>query len=661
MTVAHDGAGPAPGFSRTVLVAGLAGFACMAAELTAVRVQAPHFGDSAYVWTNVIGVILAALAAGAWLGGRLSGRPSAATALVLLLAGAGALLALAPFVAGPLGGWLLPGELPLDAAMPAIVRGSFVATTLLFAPPLLLIGAIAPLLVTQLANAGVPVGRAAGGVSAAGTLGSLLGTFAATHWLVPSFGCRASLAIAGTVLLAAAALVAASRPRRTVGAVLLLAAGSAFGHQGPLRPAMPGRVLLAEQETRYQFLQVVREPTGAGPDRTLLVINEGLDSFHSVAIDGSSFTDGAYYDWHALAPHLAAGGAGTARLRALSLGDAAGTLRTVFAAAHPGMQVDAVDIDPACMDLGDRFFRAEKAAGTRHAVDGRVFVQQAAQRWHTIHVDAYAHQAYVPAHLASSEFFARCKERLEPGGVLACNVGGLHADDPVLRAIGTTVAKVFGHALAIQVPRTRNFLLVARLGDRPDPTALPTELGPDLRLSAADAAHWLAILRSASDPQRWHDVGRGGELLVDDRPVLDELLHGSYLQRRDAGSATATNGADEPAAAEILAHGAAQRQDWRAVLAAVGRSRAETAYLRELAGDARWWLRELHGARAEYTAAVPLADPAAKERLTGKLAQLDADRRPQLLAEATAERNGWLAAAALGLAVAAAWFVRRAA
>ena len=34
-------------------VAALTGFAVMALELTAVRLMAPHFGDSAYVWTNV--------------------------------------------------------------------------------------------------------------------------------------------------------------------------------------------------------------------------------------------------------------------------------------------------------------------------------------------------------------------------------------------------------------------------------------------------------------------------------------------------------------------------------------------------------------------------------------------------------------------------------
>ena len=47
----------------------------------------------------------------------------------------------------------------------------------------------------------------------------------------------------------------------------------------------------------------------------------------------------------------------------------------------------------------------------------------------------FRHQVYVPAHLASREFFAAVHERLEPGGVLACNNGALRPDDPVLQPL----------------------------------------------------------------------------------------------------------------------------------------------------------------------------------------------------------------------------------
>ena len=133
--------------SRAAMVAFLAGLAVMVLELCAVRLEAPHFGDSAYVWTNVIGVILAALAGGAVLGGRLADRNAPPRALGGVLLGAAALVALAPFLSRGLGGWLVPQDLPLEAAMPALVRGSLVATLLLFAPPVFLIGSVSPWLV----------------------------------------------------------------------------------------------------------------------------------------------------------------------------------------------------------------------------------------------------------------------------------------------------------------------------------------------------------------------------------------------------------------------------------------------------------------------------------------------------------------------------------
>lgn len=649
------------GVGRAAAVAALAGVACMAAELAAVRVQAPHFGDSAYVWTNVIGVILAAWAAGAWVGGRLAPRPGAAALLAGMLVAAGGLLGLAPYLAGPLGDWLLPPTLPLDAAMPAIVRGSLLATLLLFAPPMLLLGSAGPMLVARLSTQGVAVGRAAGAVSAAGTAGSLLGTFAATHWLIPTFGCRLALGAAGGVLLLAASLLLATwRGRAGPGALLVLVLVGGIAPRGPLRAPLAGQELLAERESRYQFLQVVREPLPDGGRRTLLVINEGLDSFHSVAVDGSCFTGGAYYDWHALAPLLVAPGGRPAHLRALSIGDAAGSLRAVYAGVHPGVPVDAVDIDPACLELGELHFRGEKAVGERTALDGRVYLQQAQRRWHVIHVDAYAHQVYVPAHLASREFFELAHRQLEVDGVLACNVGALHAGDPVLRAIGTTIAAVFGHALALPVPRSRNFLVVARKGERPDVARLPTELAGGERLSADDATHWRTILRTAAAPDRWQDVGTGGEVLTDDRPVLDELLHQSYVRGARAVGLVACEGSIEPTGAESAAYAARARLDWQAVLAAVASSRLATPYLREVAGDARWSMRELQAATAEYEAALALVAPgdaAARQRLQGYLQQLLLDRGPGLAAEQTATRNGWLLFGLLGAMAAgvAAW------
>ena len=67
----------------------LAGIGSMTTEICASRLLAPYFGSSTIVWANIIGMVLASLSIGYWLGGRLADRhPSARLLGSLVLAGA---------------------------------------------------------------------------------------------------------------------------------------------------------------------------------------------------------------------------------------------------------------------------------------------------------------------------------------------------------------------------------------------------------------------------------------------------------------------------------------------------------------------------------------------------------------------------------------------
>jgi len=657
---------PALGPARAVIAAAATGFAVMAAELTAVRLLAPHFGDSAYVWTNVIGVILAAMALGAVLGGRLSNRANALAWPGRLLLIAGCLLLAAPFVARFLGDVLLPDDLPLDVAMPALIRGSLVATALVFAPPLMLLAGVSPLLIVLVAKSGRSVGRAAGDIAAAGTIGSLVGTFLATHWLVPGFGCRVAMTIAAVVLLLAAALVAPSRQRGVAAGAVVLGLLLPLAHQGPLRAGSKEVTLLAERETPYQFLQVLRSESVGEPARTRLVINEGLDSYHSLMIEGSALTGGAYYDWHAIAPFFATDGGPTAGTRVLSIGDAAGTLRQVYAAVHPGVVVDAVDIDVETMALGDEFFTLPKASGARYTVDGRVFLEQSPDRWQVIHVDAYAHQVYVPAHLASIEFFQAAYDHLEEGGVLACNVGAITMDDAVLAAVASTVRAVFDEVQVLLIPGTRNALLLARRGKPLTPAGLPVATASDAALAGEDRGAWREILTTCQSADNWHRwPADKGPVLCDDQPLLDELLFESYVEDTDPNIVVACAGQRGASEVEQTAYEAFQARDWQRVLREVASCREGTPWLRQLAGDARWHRRELGSAVLEYEAG--LASPALssdredvlRQALLARVQAAREQLQPVEAAAAAASRNGWLAGAIALLGLVAIWMLRR--
>ncbi len=136
------------------------GFAVLAIEIAGARMIAPVFGLSAIPWTAVIGVILAALAVGSHIGGRLADQGRVPLPAILLAAGA-------------------TGALPvIGAGVPWVARdvlgfipGAVASALVLFAPSVLCLGAVVPFLVQADTESLGMVGRRAGDMSAAATAG----------------------------------------------------------------------------------------------------------------------------------------------------------------------------------------------------------------------------------------------------------------------------------------------------------------------------------------------------------------------------------------------------------------------------------------------------------------------------------------------------------
>jgi hypothetical protein len=119
----------------------LAGFGVLAAEMVAPRLLAPAFGTSQLVWTNVIGTILAALTLGSWLGGRLADRRPSEHGFGWILLVSGARLAVVPLASRPL---LLGATQALSDQRAGSHLVSLAASSLLFAPPVLVLATVSP-------------------------------------------------------------------------------------------------------------------------------------------------------------------------------------------------------------------------------------------------------------------------------------------------------------------------------------------------------------------------------------------------------------------------------------------------------------------------------------------------------------------------------------
>lgn len=72
---------------RYRIIAFISGFVLMAYELAGSRILSPVVGSSTYVWTSIIGVIIAALSVGYFLGGWLADTRKLRLDIVLILIG----------------------------------------------------------------------------------------------------------------------------------------------------------------------------------------------------------------------------------------------------------------------------------------------------------------------------------------------------------------------------------------------------------------------------------------------------------------------------------------------------------------------------------------------------------------------------------------------
>lgn len=470
MTASPEIRSERPGARATVLlVAALSGAAVMVIELAAVRLLAPWFGTSLVVWTNVIAVILLALAVGYLLGGRLAARRTPLVPLAWALIAAGASVGWLPYLAAICARSFLPPGTALHEAARLVSWGSLAVSCIAFLPPATLLGMVSPLAVESVARLGaLTAGRAGGAVLCVSTLGSLAGVFAASHWLLPTLGTRNTFWLAGAGLLVAGALtclVWRARSRELAPLLALVGLGVAGLVPRPPRPALPdGSVELARADSAYQTLRVV-EDRGRDPVLRFLQVNEGFDSFQSVWQERTGLLpEGFYYDDFLLplgwAPEVES-------WSVLVLGLGAGTVLRVFEGEHAlETEFVGVELDPEAVRLGEEFMGLRPDDPGREVwsgLDARVALACTGRAFDQIVLDCYANQIEIPPHLCTLEFFELLRERLAAGGWLTANLGGFDFDDPVVAAVARTCAAAFdAPVLLVRVPQSRNFVLLAR-------------------------------------------------------------------------------------------------------------------------------------------------------------------------------------------------------
>lgn len=437
----------------------IAGAVLLGLEIASSRVLAPFFGSSLYVWGALIGVVLAGLSVGYWLGGMAADREPTPQLFVGVLA-LGALLVLAiPFVDG----WVLDRVVELD---PGPRLNPLLATVILFGAPAVVLGTVSPIAVKLRARSLDRLGRTAGRLFAISTAGSIAGTFATAFWLIPELGTDQLLAAGAVALMLAAAAVALVE-RLTAAFVLAVAiAAASFGGVLSLAPEKGGTVAASELRNwspvyRQRGVDEQEPQQGENGQAGFEVLHTKDTQYHRLAVVqdptsrylrfDSSFQSGMFreqpfrtrFDYTDYLQLALAYNAGAKRILFVGLGGGSAPKR--MWRDFPGLQLDVVELDPEVVDVAYRFFGLPRDERLRVEVgDGRRYLAKNEGPWDAIVLDAFYSDS-IPFHLATREFLELAQARLAPAGVIATNVIGAVAGEQsrLLRSMLRTYRTVF--------------------------------------------------------------------------------------------------------------------------------------------------------------------------------------------------------------------------
>lgn len=407
------------------MVVFLATAAVLVLEIVALRLVAPYVGLTLETSSAVIGTALAAIAVGAWTGGRWADGTDPARWLgpILLLSGLLTML-----------------TLPVVRYVGAATQGSGeVSVVLLMAmvavfPPAALLSAITPTVVKlQLADLGL-TGTVVGRFSGIATLGAIMATFLTGFVLLAAF--PSSVILLGT------------------GAVLIVVGGVLSWYRGArVRPGwvrglavlfvVPVVVVTApdpcQVETAYHCALVA----GAAERPSGRVLQ--LDNLRHSYVD---LADPRYLEFEYIQVVAAAADAvrePRAPVSALLIGGGGFTLPRYLASTRPGSSSTVLEIDPGVVDLGRRELGVDQIPGlTVRIGDARTHLAaQPSGRFDLLVGDAFGGVA-VPWHLTTRETALQLRRLLRDDGIYAVNVID-YQPDAFARAELATLRSVFDH------------------------------------------------------------------------------------------------------------------------------------------------------------------------------------------------------------------------
>ena len=482
-------------------------------EIVAGRILAPTIGVSLYTWTSIIGIVLAGISLGNYLGGRIADRyPHPTTLGIILLASGVASIAILPIDHFASDSFL---GLPI---IPRIV----LLTTTLFIVPAVILGMVSPVVIKLRLSDLNQTGNIVGKIYAVSTAGSILGTFLTGFVLVQLLGTRLVILIVSLILVAMAVifgnLTRAWKINAALGALALAVLAASVWTDSLDTDCI--------RESNYYCIKVRARDIGEREVR-ILYLDALLHSY--VDIQDPLFL---HYSYEKVFGDVASAVAHeNPDMDSLFIGGGGYTMPRFLEVMFPNVSVEVVEIDPEVTQVATEYLALPLNTGIiTYTEDARTKLQELPKGKYEFIVGDAFNDVSVPYHLTTLEFNRMVFGLLSDNGLYAINIVDKMHSGRFLRSVVATLQQTFPHVYVMRdnqnwdsddrytfvVTAARQPITAARIADanrQLDRGAIVTRFMPEAEFA------------------RWMDGGRFS-ILTDDFVPVDGMLAPLYLESR---------------------------------------------------------------------------------------------------------------------------------
>lgn len=407
----------------------LSSIAVMILELTATRVLSPYVGTSNIVWTSIIGIILASMAIGYYLGGILADKKNQINILGIIILLSGISISLIPLL-----------EVTLINEISTNIKNLKISSVLcsifLFMIPSILLAMVYPFCMKLKEITEETIGFIAGKLSFFSTIGSIIGTFITGFWLLPLIGNRMILFSLSLLLIIISFIIMKKNIKLILVIIIsiLLSLTSFYLSKNIFKTNNPN--VLLDKDTEYNRVIVSNLDDNGSRE---LVIGARRQS---LSVDNLSQIN--YYNYFDLMGEL-----NPEFENVLLIGGGGYSYPKNFIQQHKGKNLDVVEIDSELVEIAKEYFDYENYSNiTNYFQDGRTFLNQNQKKYDVILLDAYK-GITPPFELITKEALEKVKESLTDNGVVIANVMGATKGDKslLLKAEYLTYNEVFDKVL----------------------------------------------------------------------------------------------------------------------------------------------------------------------------------------------------------------------